>query len=498
VVLSTGGVFVLGLVVYLSTMTMEVGTGDGAEFALQAYLLGNTHPPGYPLHSLLGRFLMVFFHDPALSTTFLSVVSTAAAAAVMHVLLWSFTRNKLVSLCVPLLLAFSPKIWNMAVITEIYNVSMCMTGLAVLFVILWGKSEGRDVWLWSAAIVYGLSLGVSLSNALLLPVFVAFIIMTRRRVLRDSVLFLTVSGCLEVMFIAWIVARTAIEPPYGTLYVPNTLKNLLLYLSGSQYDTLNFEFRFFLERLLFHSKLLSRNLLFLGVPLGLFGLYRLVVTDRKSGIFIVFIMLINFLYFTNFRSLEFPSMVTITYFFFFLGIGIGLAHIYRFRGNISKTVVIVTLMFFLGVYFQTLFPKLRAQHRARTVTEFVHDSFRIFPAGSLIIAPWGMFNSLVYFQRVHGERPDLVIIEKSAEPRQYVFGDVASYQSFIETHITVRPVFCFRVGRELRSKYSFRKLDKRWFEILPYAPQDDKDARSELESKGSDELDYIMDKIVLQ
>ena len=52
---------VITFMLYLLTLVPEVGWGDSAELSLVAYQLGLTHPPGYPLHSILGKLVSVFF-----------------------------------------------------------------------------------------------------------------------------------------------------------------------------------------------------------------------------------------------------------------------------------------------------------------------------------------------------------------------------------------------------------------------------------------------------
>ena len=42
---------------YLATLVPEVDCGDCAELSLQAYQLGVTHRPGYPLHTVLAKAL---------------------------------------------------------------------------------------------------------------------------------------------------------------------------------------------------------------------------------------------------------------------------------------------------------------------------------------------------------------------------------------------------------------------------------------------------------
>ena len=39
----------LALTLYALTIAPEIGSGDSAELSLQAWQLGATHPPGYPV-----------------------------------------------------------------------------------------------------------------------------------------------------------------------------------------------------------------------------------------------------------------------------------------------------------------------------------------------------------------------------------------------------------------------------------------------------------------
>jgi len=54
--------------VYLVTLQREIGWWDAAELSLQAHLVGTTHPPGYPVHTLLGKVFGLLVADPGLAT----------------------------------------------------------------------------------------------------------------------------------------------------------------------------------------------------------------------------------------------------------------------------------------------------------------------------------------------------------------------------------------------------------------------------------------------
>src|SRR6476620_4232225 len=49
------GIVALG--VYLCTLAGSVPPGDGGEMISAAYVLGVAHPPGFPLHTLLGKVM---------------------------------------------------------------------------------------------------------------------------------------------------------------------------------------------------------------------------------------------------------------------------------------------------------------------------------------------------------------------------------------------------------------------------------------------------------
>ena len=79
------------LATYTLTLSPEVGAGDAAELALQAHRLGVTHPPGYPVHSILGYLFQFVVSDPARATNFLSAFTTAIAVGLLSGMVLKFT-----------------------------------------------------------------------------------------------------------------------------------------------------------------------------------------------------------------------------------------------------------------------------------------------------------------------------------------------------------------------------------------------------------------------
>ncbi|MCH9003504.1 MAG: DUF2723 domain-containing protein, partial [Planctomycetes bacterium] len=73
----------IALATYTLTLSPEVGPGDAAELALQAHRLGVTHPPGSPVHTILGHLFQFVVSDPARATNYLSALATAMAVGLL-------------------------------------------------------------------------------------------------------------------------------------------------------------------------------------------------------------------------------------------------------------------------------------------------------------------------------------------------------------------------------------------------------------------------------
>jgi hypothetical protein len=161
---------ITSLVVYLVTLRTEVGRGDSAELALQAYQLGVTHPPGYPVHTILGKLFTLFFNEPAIATNVMSAVFTCLTVGLLSLFLYEVTKNRVISLLGPLIFAFSPIVWQMAVTTEVYNVNIFFLSLSFYLLFKWFTKPSHTLLIISA-VIYGVSLGSYLANLLLLPAF---------------------------------------------------------------------------------------------------------------------------------------------------------------------------------------------------------------------------------------------------------------------------------------------------------------------------------------
>ncbi len=145
-------------ILYLGTLIPEVGWGDSAELSLVANQLGITHPPGYPLYTILGKLCSVFFTDPAIGTNLLSALCSSLASGVLSLLIFELTAMPLISVLVAIVFSVLPNIWEMAVVTEVYNVNIFFLGCSI-YLFLRAEQSRFTKFFIPSAVFFGLSLG---------------------------------------------------------------------------------------------------------------------------------------------------------------------------------------------------------------------------------------------------------------------------------------------------------------------------------------------------
>lgn len=155
--------------------------GDSASFQTGVGSLTLTPRQAYPLYYALGNvFAWLDPHEPAHAMNLASAVYGSLAVAVATWLAAELTASRLGGIAAGLFLAFSYTFWSQAITAEVYTLHLLIVGLALLALLAWEKRPS----LARLAVFYGiyaLGYGNHLSMILLLPGFVSFLLMQRRR-----------------------------------------------------------------------------------------------------------------------------------------------------------------------------------------------------------------------------------------------------------------------------------------------------------------------------
>jgi hypothetical protein len=183
-------VFLIAGFVYLLTLEPTASWWDCSEFIISAYKLEVGHPPGAPLHIILGRFFSLFASDVSQVAFMVNLLSGLASAATVMLLYWSivhlarklFPGKELTlgeqiavwgsGLVGSLAFAFSDSFWFSAVEGEVYALSSLFTAAVFWAVLKWENEADQKFanrWLILIAYLVGLSTGVHLLNLLAIP-----------------------------------------------------------------------------------------------------------------------------------------------------------------------------------------------------------------------------------------------------------------------------------------------------------------------------------------
>lgn len=470
---------------YVATLHTDVGRGDAAELALQAHLLGVTHPPGYPLHSFLGKLFGLAFSDPAIATNVLSALCTAAVVGLLCEILLTLTRNAFASVLASLIFAFAPAVWNAAVTTEVYNVNVCVLALALRVAFVGGGASSWRMPL-AAGTLFGLSLGSGLANLLLLP---GFVWLLRARAECKSNLLVPFIAALLIAggaMLSWSFVRSATHPPLGSDSVPNNPGDFLLYITGAQFSTFVLQpGGFYLARATEHALYWGHSFLWLGAALGAWGAWLHWRRDRSTFAALALMFALNLGYFTCYPWTDYQDMVTPSYLLFSIWIAFGADALgpmcatmfsparrshssdraIRSVSNAGRLVAAaVPIALAAGLFVAGAKHHLR-ERQDKSVSEFVRASLEIFPRDALVVAHWYEFAPLLFVQRTQRLRLDVTLIERNDQPRHYTWGSVPDWRRYARDAVASRPVIVDAPDPVLAESCEFEPLSDQWLRL---------------------------------
>jgi hypothetical protein len=427
--LAGGSLFLLTFLVYLRTLAPGVYGFDSAELATGVFSQGVVHPPGYPLYLLIGKlFTFLPFRDVAYRLNLMSAVFASVTVLILYWTIENIVQNSFAAWAAAFLFAFSNYFWQMALVAEVYTPLTAFLAADLLLVSLWRKT-GFTRYLLAFSFLYGLTLTMHTSGILLAPAFTWLILKTP--LWKKS--YWSLVGVMFVLFLTglspyfYLSLRAAIHPAidYSRIYSVDltTPSGLWWMVSGQAYSF--FVFGYSLNdipaELLRFASYLWRNYLGLGVILGLVGIHWL---WRKSPDWLIGLLLAfaaNALFFVNYRVMDKDTMFLPAYVVWAVFVAGGFTAadslLKRFRarglvdarmGKLAGTLPILFILLGLGLNWRWV-----DMSQTDGYSLFAREMMSETAPDSMIIASWSSAVVLEYYQVVDGQRPDLVIFNRS-------------------------------------------------------------------------------------
>ena len=276
-----GSVFLAALLLYIRTLAPTVTLTDSGELIVVAHGLGVAHPPGVPLWVMLAHLAsLVPLGNVAVRINFSSALFAALASAMLTLVVAELiitasylpktkqrgARKKTktadsavdpVLIFAPavgagLVMAFSRTLWSYATIAEVYTLNTLLIVTVFFLMLRWRRCivadqtniqlqraiTIHDSWLYAAALVFGLALGVHhVTVGLTLPAVAVIVVRT------EGVRFFTSRRLLyaALISIGALVAVYAYLPfaasrsPVINWGNPRSLQEIWWHITGRQY-----------------------------------------------------------------------------------------------------------------------------------------------------------------------------------------------------------------------------------------------------------------------
>ncbi|MDQ3928821.1 MAG: DUF2723 domain-containing protein [Chloroflexota bacterium] len=333
--------WLVAVLVTLSSLCLYTGTlaptisstsFDSPELVTKSGLLEMAHIPGSPVYVWLGHvFNWLPFGETATRVNWMSALLASLAVGMLYaVISRHLTGDRLAAVGGSVLFALSLTFWSQAVIAELYAPNMCFLAFVVLAVLEWGaarndSSRAARWWLVSGAAVFGLSLGVHLSNVLYLPALAVFMLLgwprshrsragdqdrtsnkgfglLRRFDVRGGLLALGVGLVAAILPYVWVYFALP-HVPYGDFF-PRVEQGWPMFkavtLDAFKEARFGYTLQEVPDRIALFLHLLNRNMGPIGVALLLFGAWRLLFTRLRPFFLLVTFMLANLVFYINY------------------------------------------------------------------------------------------------------------------------------------------------------------------------------------------------------
>ena len=494
-----GTVFLIALLLYSWTLAPTVTLTDSGELIVVARGLGIAHPPGVPLWIILAHLAsLVPFGNIAVRINFSSALFAALACAMLTLAVAELTitasylatskRRKrgaqtkkteesgVAHLIVAapavgagLLMAFSRTLWSYATITEVYALNTLLILVIFFLMLRWrrwivadrmhigtainaaevtSRITSYDAYLYAAALVFGLALGVHhVTVALTLPA-IAFMVFrtqgvrffTSRRLVYAALISI---GALVAVY-AYLPAAAS-RPPVINWGHPRSLQQIWWHITGRQYQVyFSFKPEIMGEQFAEFCRMALREFGFPWLPLSLVlafaGFVDAFKRDRTTFWFLLTIIIADLAYALSYEIAEdkdayyLPTFISIA---IAAGLGIG----WMIRRAVSKPVLVgklsvVVATVVLLVCAITLAANWPFNNRRQyfIAHDYVENLLSTIAPNSLLLTlDWQVVSPMFYAQEIEQRRRDVKVVDINLLRRSWYFDYLSrAYPGLVE------------------------------------------------------------------
>src|SRR6476646_4529886 len=473
-----GAIFLVALVVYSWTLAPTVTLTDSGELIVAAYGLGVAHPPGTPLWVMLAHLAsLVPVGNVAVRINFSSAVFAALACAMLTLVVAELLvttsffaaprrKNKAArqesniensnarlfmfapAVAAGLLMAFSRTLWAYATITEVYSLNALLILLVFFLVVRWRRRiiETRtdsnaavtthDTWIYAAAFVFGLAMGVHhVTVALTLPAIAVVVyrteglkFFTSRRLLYAALISI---GALILVYsyLPWAASRS----PAMNWGNPRSLQEIWWHITGRQYRVFfSFSPAAMGAQFVEFCRMAFREFGFVWLPLALFlavaGLASAYKRDRTTFWFLLLIVLADLAYALSYEIAEdkdayyLPAFISIA-----IAAGLGIQWLIQRAASRPSPIwrpymaAAIAIVLTLATAFAANWPFNDHRHYF-IADDYVENLFStIAPNGLLLTQDWQVASPMLYAQEIEQRRGDVKVVDINLLRRSWYF-----------------------------------------------------------------------------
>jgi Protein of unknown function (DUF2723) len=496
--LCAGAVFVATLLLYSWTLAPTVTLIDSGELIVVAHGLGVAHPPGFPLWIILAHLAsLVPLGNVAVRINFASALFAALASAMLTLAVAELmiTASYLTApkrrgkgaqrgkktppyaasggkgddsgvgrllVLAPavgagLLMGFSRTLWSYATIAEVYTLNTLLIFVIFFLMLRWrrgiiadrrrpgapgedGQSRpadtAHDVFLYAAALVFGLALGVHhVSVALILPAQAVIVYRTEGlRFFRSKrLIYAALISVAALVAIYTYLPLAAAHTPVINWGTPRSLQEIWWHVTGRQYQVfLSFTPELIGKQALEFFRLVLREF---GLPWLLFplvfafaGFASAFKRDRTTFWFLLFVIMADLAYGFSYEIAEDKDAYYLPA-FFSIAIAAGFGIRWLIQLTVSKPMLIgrpyliaaTAILLLVTIEVIGIWPFNNRRHYF-IAHDYVENLFSaIEPDGLLLTSDWQVESPMLYAQEVEQRRPDVKVLDINLLRRPWYF-----------------------------------------------------------------------------